>query len=168
MHMRLSEIILTWHNLASGGQVNQTDIFFRFVAIWFALNGVYTSRHSRDTGDWDQVRSFAGDSDAIDRHRDLLNSDEEYRRAIDVLSQRGVGNVNRPGVRRQIRHVDNLTEVLSCVYQVRCNLFHRAKAPGNPRDERLVEASYIIVSKLVGDGPRRHRWLVRRRCGDGV
>jgi hypothetical protein len=147
--MRLSEIIMTWHKLASGGQVDQTDIFFRFVAIWIAFNGLYTSRHSRDTGDWDQVRSFAGDSDAIDRHRQLLKTDEEYCRAIEGLSERGVGNLSRSGVRRKIRHMDNLTEVLSCVYQVRCNLFHGGKAPGNPRDERLVEASYTIVSKLI-------------------
>jgi hypothetical protein len=149
MLMRLSDIILTWYKLASGGQVDQTDIFFRFVSIWIAFNGLYTSRHSRDTGDWDQVRSFAGDSDAIDRHRQLLTTDKEYREAIDVLVERGVGNVSRGGVRRQIRRVDNLTEVLSCVYQVRCNLFHGAKAPGNPRDESLVKASYIIVSKLI-------------------
>jgi hypothetical protein len=147
--MRLSEIIMTWHKLASGGQVDQTDIFFRFVSIWIAFNGLYTSRHSRDTGDWDQVRSFAGDSDAVDRHRQLLKTDEEYRRAIEVLRERGVGNVNRPAIRRHIRRVDNLTEVLSCVYQVRCNLFHGGKAPGNPRDENLTEASYIIVSKLI-------------------
>jgi hypothetical protein len=146
--MRLSDIILTWQKLASGGQVDQTDIFFRFMAIWIAFNGLYTSRHSRDTGDWDQVRSFAGDSDAIDIHRQLLNTDEIYRRAIDVLRERGVGNLSRGG-RRQISRVDNLTEVLSCVYQVRCNLFHGGKAPGNPRDERLVEASYTIISKLI-------------------
>jgi hypothetical protein len=147
--MRLSEIILTWHKLASGGQVDQTDIFFRFVAIWIAFNGLYTSRHSREAGDWDQVRSFAGDSDAIDRHRQLLQTVEEYRRAIDVLKERGVGNVNRPVVRRHIHRVENLTEVLSSVYQVRCNLFHGSKAPGNPRDEKLVGASYTIVSKLI-------------------
>src|SRR6266851_34600 len=133
MQMRLSDIILTWHKLASGGEVNQTDIFFRFVAIWIVFNGLYTSRHSRDTGDWDQVRSFAGDSDAIDRHRQLLQTDEEYRRAVDVLRERGVGSLSRLGVRRQIRRVDNLTDVLSSVYQVRCNLFHGGKAPGNPR-----------------------------------
>jgi hypothetical protein len=57
--------------------------------------------------------------------------------------------LNRPAVRRQIRRVDNLTEVLSCVYQVRCNLFHGSKAPGNARDESLVEAGYVIISKLI-------------------
>jgi hypothetical protein len=146
--MQLSEIIRAWHTLATGGEVDRSDVFFRFIALWVAFNALYASRHSSDIGDWDQVRSFAGDSDAVDRHRDLVRSDPDYVRAIDVLGQRGVRQLNGYATRR-IRDRNNLTEVVSCVYQVRCNLFHGGKTPENPRDARLVEASHMIVLKLI-------------------
>jgi hypothetical protein len=110
---------------------------------------LHTSRHGRLTGEWDQVRSFARDPDAIDRHRDLLETDDEYRRAIEMLCERGVGKINRYGIHRRIRRADNLTEVLSYVYQVRRKLFHGSKTPDNSRDQSLVTASYTIVAKLI-------------------
>jgi len=42
-----------------------------------------------------------------------------------------------------------MTESLRCAYQVRNNLFHSEKNLKNPRDKRLVEAAYIIVSRLI-------------------
>lgn len=48
-----------------------------------------------------------------------------------------------------MRDPENLTEVLLCVYQMRCNLFHGGKLPGNPRDEALAEAGHAIVSGLI-------------------
>jgi hypothetical protein len=79
----------------------------------------------------------------------LLRHDLEYGKAVDVLAEHGVQQLNGYTTRR-IRNRSNLTEVISAVYQVRCNLFHGGKTPENPRDERLVEASHCIVLKLVG------------------
>ncbi len=76
-----------------------------------------------------------------------MDGDLTYRDAVALLKELGVGNPR--GYNRRIRDERNLTEVCSCLYQVRCNLFHGGKLPGNPRDERLVEASYVIVSKLI-------------------
>jgi hypothetical protein len=149
--MELSAIIRAWHPLATGGDIDRSDVFFRFIALWVAFNALYASRHSSDIGDWDQVRSFAGDPDAVDRHRELIRTDSDYDKAIDVLAQRGVRDLrdlNRGAVRR-IRNRQNLTEVASCVYQVRCNLFHGGKTPENPRDAKLVEACHTIVLKLI-------------------
>lgn len=137
-----------WYTLASGGEIERGDIFFRFVAVWIAFNALYASLHSHEEGDWNQVRSFAGEPEAIDRHRDLLKMDTEYRDKVEVLKHRGVYDPIS-GKRRKIRKERNLTEVASCLYQVRCNLFHGEKMPENPRDKNLVDASYIIVSKLI-------------------
>jgi hypothetical protein len=146
--MELSAIIRTWHTLATGGDIDRSDVFFRFIALWVAFNALYASRHSSDIGDWDQVRSFSGDPDAVDRHRELVRTDRDYDKAINVLAQHGVRDLNRGAVRR-IRNRQNLTEVLSCVYQVRCNLFHGGKTPESPRDATLVEACHTVVLKLI-------------------
>jgi len=97
----------------------------------------------------EQVMLFAGQPDVVDGHRRLTANDDAYVTAINTLAEHGVANL-RNGQRRRISNINNLNEVLSCAYQVRCNLFHGGKAPGNPRDERLVDASYTIVSKLIG------------------
>ncbi len=145
--MEIQDIVQKWYTLASGGEIEKGDVFFRFVAVWVAFNALYTSRHSDEVGDWNQVRSFAGEPAAIDLHRKLVRDDREYQRAIEALQERGVyDNLRRP---RRIRDKDNLTQIASCVYQVRNNLFHGGKMPGNPRDERLADAGYVIVSRLI-------------------
>lgn len=146
--MDVQELIAKWYSIATEGSVGIRDVFFNFVAVWVAFNALYTSRHSDDTGDWDQIRSFAGEPEAIDRHRILLLQEPEYQQAVGVLKQDGVYDTHRRR-RRTIRDENNLTEVATCLYQVRCNLFHGGKMPGNPRDERLVEASYKVVSRLI-------------------
>jgi hypothetical protein len=58
--VNVQEIINKWYELASGGNVERAEPFFQFVAVWVAFNALYTSRHSDDIGDWDQIRSFQG------------------------------------------------------------------------------------------------------------
>ena len=146
--MTIEEIIRKWYALASGGNVEANDIFFRFVALWIAFNALYTSRHGNEERDWDQVRSFAEAPQAIACHRRLLQNDEKYRNAVQDLKDRGVYDVRRQTL-RTIRNENNLTQVARCVYQVRCNLFHGGKSPEDLRDERLVNAGYTIISKLI-------------------
>jgi hypothetical protein len=149
--MELDDIINTWYRLASKGTIDaseDSDVFFKFIAVWVAFNALYASRYSNETGDREQVLRFAGQPDVVDGHRGLTAGDTAYVAAINVLKEHGVANL-RGGGRRKISNINNLNEVLSCAYQVRCNLFHGGKAPGNPRDESLVGASYTIVSKLI-------------------
>lgn len=146
--MNLQETVESWFELASEGRIERADSFFRFVAVWIAFNVLYTSRHSDDAGDWNQVRSFAGEAMAIDRHRHLLEHDADYGRAIGILRDCGVYDV-QSGRRWRIHDTKYLTSVVNCLYQVRCNLFHGVKMPEDPRDERLVAASYTIVSQLI-------------------
>jgi hypothetical protein len=154
--MELDEIISTWYKLASGGNValeENSNVFFKFIAVWVAFNALYASKYSSESGDRDQVIRFAGEPLIIDRHRQLAKDDADYLEAANILKERGVGNL-RGGGTRKISSVNNLNDVMLCVYQVRCNLFHGGKAPGNARDERLVGASYTITSKLIASSVR--------------
>jgi hypothetical protein len=54
-----------------------------------------------------------------------------------------------PGDVYEIKNLKNLRQVMRCIYQIRCNFFHSGKVPGNPRDEKLVDAAFTIVSKLI-------------------
>jgi hypothetical protein len=57
--MQLSEIIRVWYSLATGGDVDRSDVFFRFIALWVAFNALYASRHSSDIGSPEGATHFA-------------------------------------------------------------------------------------------------------------
>ena len=140
--------IMEWYRLSNGKAIDQSDPFFRFVASWVAFNAFYSSRMYDEVGDWNQVRAYAGESEVVDFHRERLKSDREYAQAVEVLREKGVYDTSTRD-RRQIRDVQNFTQVASCLYQVRCNLFHGGKTPGNVRDRRLVSAAHTITSRLI-------------------
>ena len=146
--MKVQELIAKWYSIAIGGDVGDRDVFFKFLAIWIAFNALYASRHSKVSTDRQQVRNFAEEPKAIERHRMLLREDVEYQESVRALKHSGVYNTHREQ-HRGIRDERNLGEVAECLYEVRCNLFHGRKMPKNPRDERLVEASCKVVSRLI-------------------
>ena len=140
--------ILEWYRLSKGEAIDQSDPFFRFVAAWVAFNAFYSSRMYDEVGDWNQVRAYAGEPEVVARHRTLLGTDSEYEQAVKVWSETGVYDT-ASRTHRQIRDARNLTQVASCLYQVRCNLFHGGKTPGNMRDRLLVVAAFTITSRLI-------------------
>lgn len=145
--MKRSEVIAKWYTLASGGQIERGDVFFRFMALWVAFNALYGSRHSYRRGDWNQIRAYCQEQEVRRRHSQLLHDDSEYRDAVNTLERDGVYSC-REGEKRRIHEEDELRQVARCFYQVRNNLFHGNKA-GDLRDEDLVAASYTIVSRLI-------------------
>jgi len=147
--MDIDTIIKQWFALSQGQETSRGDIFFQFVALWIAFNAMYASQDSDDVGDWDQIATFAGDGNLNDLHNMLLRN-PVYERAISRLREKGVFDT-ATGKRRKIRNPKNLVEVMRCLYQVRCNLFHGGKMPENPRDERLVEASHTILTRLLAE-----------------
>lgn len=147
--MNPEEITRRWYEIASHGAATAPDSFFRFIAIWIAFNALYASRHGGARTDRDQVKSFAGSQQAKRRHEELLTLDTQYQNAIQDIRYRGVFNSRNPQRRYQVPNNRNLKDLLNCVYQIRCNLFHGGKRPDDVRDATLVEAGYTVVSKLV-------------------
>ena len=137
-----------WYRLSIGQTVDQSDTFFRFVAVWVAFNAFYSSRMKKEYGDRKQVMAYARESDVIDLHSKLLKEDQYYKNAVCVLKGKGVYNTSDKR-RCSIDKIENLSQVAQCIYQVRCNLFHGGKAPTDLRDQSLVDASYIITSRIV-------------------
>jgi hypothetical protein len=139
--------IVEWYRLSNGEVVDQSDPFFRFVAAWIAFNAFYSSRMHDEVGDWKQIRAYAGEPEIVDQHRKLLE-DREYAKAVEILREKGVYDT-ATRTHRVISDPLNLNQVTSCLYQIRCNLFHGGKAPGNLRDLRLVTAAHTITSRLI-------------------
>lgn len=140
--------IIEWYRLSKGQSIDLSDPFFRFIAAWVAFNSFYSSRMHDERGDWNQISAYAQEPEFEDQHRTLLAEDTDYAKAVEILQRNGVFDTASRSVRR-IRKADNFGELTSCLYQVRCNLFHGGKTPSNMRDRLLVDAAYIITSKLI-------------------
>jgi hypothetical protein len=127
-----------------------TNPFMRFMNAWIAFNALYASQIDSVDGDWNQVKKFAEDERLVEMHRRLLRhpSLPAYSQAIDVLAAHGVTNV-KMGRRRDIRLEKPLLDVLQCIYQVRCNLFHGDKFMSNERDAELVTAAFVVITNLL-------------------
>lgn len=150
--MDVDEIIRQWYRVAVDEE--RQDVFFRFIALWIAFNAHYVSRyhHFDDTSarvtDHKYVRRFAQEAENVRRHRKLLNKRGDYASAVAVLAASGVRDVISQEL-FSITESTDLFQVCETVYQVRCNIFHGGKLRGNPRDENLTSAAFVVLDGLL-------------------
>jgi hypothetical protein len=151
--LRYPKIIQDWFSLANGNNIDSSDVFFRFVAAWVGFNAFYTYHYSRRNksgriNDGQLVKKCAEHADLITNHVWLIDNDSKYLNAVHILKEKGVWDTQN----REISYISStrdLSEVLNCVYRVRCNLFHGGKIPTDVRDKTLVEAAHVITSRTV-------------------
>jgi hypothetical protein len=48
-----------------------------------------------------------------------------------------------------VKDPDNLAELVDALYQVRCNVFHGEKVPGNPNDDRIVKNARPLLIEIL-------------------
>ena len=115
------------------------------MAAWIAFNSFLCKKYPGISGDRDKVRAFGNDHDYLTSHERKLK-DVPYRRSVEILQDKGVKDMQQGSDR--IFRIDNIVcfaEVMECVYQVRCNLFHGDKTVDEERDNNLVRAANTIV-----------------------
>jgi hypothetical protein len=159
--MDLSEIILTWYSISQGKQADQSSIFFKFISLWIAFNAIYDLRYDDEPNPANKIRRFANEKFILDRHLILLDSDREYRQAVINLADKGIIDMQKPEDEPfKISRFGHLWQVMRCIYAVRNNLFHGDKQPGEPRDTKVVESSYIVLSRLI------EPWMDKKRIDE--
>jgi hypothetical protein len=148
--MKLSEIVLPWYAISQRKSIDQSDVFFKFIAVYIAFNAIYDCRYEYEHDPARKIEKFSEDEFIKMRHKNLLVADTEYYSAVKRLAEKGIINMQKPKEEPfRIKRLEYLNQVMRCIYQVRCNLFHGDKSPGDPRDVNLVESSYIILSLLI-------------------
>jgi hypothetical protein len=153
--MDLSDIVLSWYGISQGKEVDQSNVFIRFIAVYIAFNAIYDCRYSKELDPAKRIRSFSDDKEMNDRHLELLKSNAEYLDAVKYLAEKGVIDMQKKEL-YEINRIEYLYQVMRCVYRVRNNLFHGNKDPGEPRNIDLVGSSYVILSHLI------EPWVNRR------
>lgn len=146
----IQNIINNWSKLSKGEQLEEADfdLFIKFISLWVTFNAIYELTCSSVRRDRAKVSAFSKLSEAQDIHIELMGS-TAYKQAVDILAERGIFKLPNRSSRQEINDINNLEEVMLCVYQVRCNLFHGGKTPEDSRDKEVVEAAYTIVGTLI-------------------
>ena len=140
-----------WFRLAKGEAVTSSEVsgkYFTFLAAWAAFNALYDSEYHYKDCEREKIHEYANHIVTGVRHNRLRTCDPEYRNAVNALKDGGVMN-SREGMRCTIQNSSALLDVVNCVYQVRCNLFHGSKKPMDDRDQVLVAAATTIVLEWV-------------------
>lgn len=146
----LQKIINNWFKLAKGEALphDDFDIFIKFMSSWVAFNAIYEFTCSAVQRDREKVIAFSTMPMAQEIHTELMIV-PTYKEAVTILAEKGILKLPSNSNRQHIGDINNLKEVLLCVYQVRCNLFHGGKTPESPRDREVVQAAYEIVTRLM-------------------
>jgi len=77
-------------------------------------------------------RSYVNNMARIDEYISIGNVDKMNNRNIIVLCEE-----------------NNLKTVKKVLYQIRCNIFHGEKTPGDKNDDRIVKSSFPLLTFLV-------------------
>lgn len=73
----------------------------------------------------------------IDRYQELI---DEGRGTKDDCFQ---------NIIKRLDSIENLRQVKEALYQVRCNLFHGEKCPGEANDDRIVRLAYPVLLGIM-------------------
>lgn len=143
---RIKNLIKTWNSKAE----QETDIFSKFVFLWFWLNAWLSFRPGQCT-----------DRQMIDWLKNDNQSD--LKRALERIKQSGgiselieLSPIRRdefyPSQRTDIciNGKDDTGNIIEAIYRIRCNLFHGRKDADDVRDQKLVEACGNIMTLWVG------------------
>lgn len=134
--------------------VREGDILPKFVFLWFSFNA-WLAYESGEDRDHDMIELLANalpaDSELRASYNVALGS-EVFRTYLKNLA--GLSPIHSTGrrVRQvQIDSAEDFAGIVRGLYQVRCNLFHGGKRPGDVRDQKLVKTCSRILEKWVGN-----------------
>ncbi len=126
------------------GENEQEDVN-KFICYWIAFNCYYvavTTETERTA-----IKMIIQDSDT----KEIFNRVyKQYKNEFDkILSLKSIKD-ERPKKNNQVKiEVVDLSTVMWCLYQVRCNLFHGNKGLNSKRDKEILSITTPILRYLV-------------------
>lgn len=133
----------------------ETDCFASFIYYWIAFNALYYNNAGRERS---QIKSFV---------------ENEYNNAFDSILElpeisvfkQSIINLH-PSRSRNSKHlntsseaailadtsqssVDRLVNLMLCIYQARCNLFHGEKGANDYRDQEIANAASNVMKEFL-------------------
>lgn len=140
----LKQLIIDWSKKSE----KEDNPFNKFISIWISFNALYSviCNCKYDKANIDKFSDY----EISKKINECLLKEPKYKENLEFLKAynngKGIQNLKyKENPPKKISNFENFKEVLQFIYQVRNNLFHGGKQPKNPRDVKLVNASWYIV-----------------------
>jgi hypothetical protein len=137
-----------WHARA----LHEDEDITRFVFLWFCFNA-WLAHESNEDSDGAMIRWLARQRVEVSqlrasfalamRSRDLVSHVQELKDLSPVSSN---GRTRR---QFRINSQEDFPNIIWCIYQVRCNLFHGTKRAEDSRDQELIKICAKILETWV-------------------
>ena len=118
------------------------DFIIRFMMYWIAFNWLYSE--SEKQGECDKIKDFCAG------HLQTLHKYDAFAsKSISIFLTYPVNDM-RTGIAREerfakMKNEKSIVDLITTIYQVRCNLFHGSKSLHNLRDIELIKASAVLM-----------------------
>lgn len=143
----VKELIRVWFHKA---QV-ETDIFSKFVFLWFCFNAWLAFKSNRETdGNMINWLKRNRSSDLYIAYQSIIDSEADSTPIEELVNLSPIyGEVSHQRLARRadirINDKNDFDNLIEAIYRIRCNLFHGRKDADLRRDQELVQACGNIL-----------------------
>lgn len=144
------DLIRRWYEKS---QQENDNVFDGFISLWIAFNAYYAGDNLKES-EHKQLDLFQNANKIIFSYvvKENDNKFNEFKSYIATKPQ-NTGfiqdlryDVGDEKYKRRYQNLESLCEYQSCVYQIRCNLFHGGKDIADAQDKKLVKLALFTLS----------------------
>lgn len=143
------DLIRRWYKKS---QQKNDNVFDRFISLWIAFNAFYAGNNLKES-EHKQLDLFQNANKVLFYSIVEKNSTEfeNFKKYIETKPQNTgfiqdlIYPVGDEKNMKRYQNLKSLCEYQSCIYQIRCNLFHGGKDIADAQDEKLVK---LVLSTL--------------------
>lgn len=143
------DLVRRWYNKSQ----EDGNIFDKFISLWIPFNAYYAANNLK-ASERDQLEQFKNSNKVLFLSVVQENTTEfvKFKEYIEIKPQ-NTGfiqdlkyRVGEEGHKKRYQNLQSLCEYQSCIYQIRCNLFHGGKDVTDTQDEKLVKLAFYTLS----------------------
>lgn len=144
------DLIRRWYQKS---QQEKDNVFDRFISLWIAFNAYYAGNNLKES-EHKQLDLFQNTNKVIfsSTVKEYATKFNEFKNYIATKLQ-NTGfiqdlryDVGDEKYKRRYQNLESLCEYQSCIYQIRCNLFHGGKDIADAQDQELVRLALSTLS----------------------
>lgn len=122
----------------------ENDAYVRFFILYMCVDAWMTASTSKDS-DQQKLKWLKTSDNVLKKYWNNTPHKNVPLNGIKAMGQIEYLLPSKRGQHEQLNDIEDFSQVVDILYQIRCNLFHGGKSPNNRRDSRLVWLSANVL-----------------------